>query len=103
MREFSSTQEVTAFLKIYEGGKGKPGPVGVSVDIRDVRDVSVDHSTQTLAASQFGADRSAPLRVNIPLDRLAPGPYLLIVEASGKKTASVRRTVRFQMNEPRAR
>jgi hypothetical protein len=103
LREFSSAQQVSAFLKIYEGGKGKLAPVGVSVDIRDIHDVSVDHSAETVPVSQFAPDRSAPLRVNLPLDRLAPGPYLLVVEASGEKTASVRRTVRFQMNEPRAR
>ena len=51
-------------------------------------------ATETVEADQFGTTRTADYAVQLPIDQLASGPYLLTVEVSlGKHTA--RRDVRF--------
>ena len=97
MRDFSSDQQVTTFLKIYQGGNGKPTDVPLSVRIRDVRDKVVFETSQNLNAARFDATGAAEYRLAVPVDKLAPGPYLLTIEGKLKKD-TVRRDVRFEMH-----
>jgi VWFA-related protein len=97
LREFAGDQQVTMFLKVYQGGNGKLAAVPLSVRIRDVHNRVVFEAPQTLAADRFGAIRAAEYRLTLPMDKLAPGPYLLTIEGTLKKDA-VRRDVRFQVH-----
>jgi hypothetical protein len=51
---------------------------------------------QDLPAASFSSARSADVRVELPVVRLPPGPYLLTVDAAaGADDAPVSRDVRF--------
>ena len=97
LRDFAGSQQVTAFLKVYQGGKGKLADVPLSVRIRDVHDAVVFEAPQTLTADRFDATRAAEYRLTLPIDKLAPGSYLLTMEGTLKKD-TVRRDVRFQVH-----
>jgi hypothetical protein len=97
VRDFAGSQQVTAFLKIYQGGRGKLADVPLSVRIRDVHDAVVFDAPQTLTADRFDATRGAEYRLALPIEKLAPGPYLLTIEGTLKKD-TIRRDVRFQVH-----
>jgi VWFA-related protein len=96
VREFDAGSEnvVTVFARIYQGGKQPPAPVGVAASIVDgAGEVVFDRAT-AVGAEQFGAARAADYRVNLPLDRLSPGPHRLTLTATlGRESA--RRDLRF--------
>ena len=97
LRDFSGDQQVTAFVKIYEGGKGKPAPVALAVRIRDIHEAVVFEAPQTLDAERFDVNRAAEYRLRLPLETLSPGPYLLTIEGTQEKNTA-RRDVRFQVH-----
>jgi VWFA-related protein len=97
VRDFAGNQQVTAFLKVYQGGKGKLADVPLSVRIRDVHDAVVFEAPQSLTAERFDSNRAAEYRLALPIDKLAPGPYLLTIETVLKK-GTLRRDVRFQVH-----
>jgi hypothetical protein len=76
-REFSTTSQVRAFLKIYEGGRATIAPVTLSVTITDERDATIYSTTASVNALKFASDRSASFPFDLPLTALAPGEYLL--------------------------
>ena len=91
-RSFASGDQVTVFLRAYQGGKKPPLPVALRASVTDARDRVVFDSRQSLAPARE-ADFSMPL----PAGKLAPGPYLLTIEASVDEKTIVRRDVRFAM------
>ena len=97
LRDFAGNQQVTTFLRVYQGGKGKLADVSLSARIRDVHDAVVFQAPQTLTADRFDATRAAEYRLALPIEKLAPGPYLLTIEGTLKKD-TVRRDVRFQVH-----
>ena len=97
LRDFAGSQQVTTFLRVYQGGKGKLADVSLSARIRDVHDTVVFQAPQTLTADRFDANRAAEYRLALPIEKLAPGPYLLTIEGTLKKD-TVRRDVRFQVH-----
>ena len=94
-RQFTTSDQVTAFLRVYQGGKNKLVLVPLHVTIINSADTTVFDQTATLGADQFsGPARAADERVDLPVSRLPIGPYLLKFEATvGKST--VERDVRF--------
>jgi hypothetical protein len=96
-RDFSAVDRVTAFLRVYQGkprGKTKAEPAALTARIQDANDRTVFHATETLGPDRLSAARAADYRVDLPIDRLPPGPYLLSIEAAAGRT-SLRRDVRF--------
>jgi len=96
-RVFAATYKVSGFTRIYQGGKAKPADVTARFTIRDTEDkVLVDKPlTLTLAADKLGG-RVGDLQFDVPVADLAPGHYLLTVEA-GSGPTTVRRDSRFQI------
>jgi hypothetical protein len=94
-RNFWKTDQVVSFLRLYQGGK-TIAPVKVDLQIRDANDRAVFEDSELIEGAEFMVmrRRSADHRVQLPMNELAPGPYLLIVEASAAGT-SLRRDVRF--------
>ena len=93
-RQFLRSETVAAFAHVYQGGTAPLAPVATRVHVVDATAKSVFGGTATIPAGEFGQDRSAELKLAIPLQRLPPGDYLLTLEAElGKNTA--RRDVRF--------
>jgi VWFA-related protein len=98
LRQFFGGQQVTAFLRVYQGGSANIAEVPLSVHIRDVRNKLVFEASQNLKADRFNAARAAEYRIALPVDKLVEGAYLLTIEARLKKD-TVRRDVRFQVQE----
>jgi len=98
-RTFVADDTVTAFARIYEGGKDPVQPVGVTTRILDGAGAEVFSKVESLGADRFGAGRSVDIKLALPLSTLTSGPYLLSVVATcGKVTA--RQDVRFSMRQP---
>jgi hypothetical protein len=92
-RTFTKSGEVTAFLRIYQGGKKSVAPVTLAIHIADAHDAVVFSSSETYDAASFGAERASDVRFALPLDRLAPGAHLLTFEATMGKEHAVRDVV----------
>jgi hypothetical protein len=70
--------------------------------IVDAQDQIVWTTGTTLAPSAVDAWRQADYHIELPLDRLADGDYLLTIDATAA-AASARRDVRFSVRGPTAR
>jgi len=93
-REFDAGDAVSAFCRVYQGGKREPAPVTLRVTMRDAADAAVFEKTETLERDRFSSGRASDVRVELPTSTLKPGPHLLTIEATlGKQTS--RRQVRF--------
>ena len=92
-REFGQDDLVTGFLRVHQGGDRPIVPVGVAIKIVDATGASAFASSQTLGGERFGLARAADVRFDVPVAKLAPGPYLLSVEAVAGK-ATTRREIR---------
>jgi len=94
VREFAPDDEVGAFLQVVQGGRRPVTPVRLELRIIDAADTVVHQANDTLEAAMFSAARLAEYQLQLPLDRLAPGNYLLRIEvAAAERTA--RRDIRF--------
>jgi VWFA-related protein len=92
-RDFRSTNRVTAFLQVYQGGRDRPDYVDLDVNILDSQGTAVFHSLHEIAPDRFGP-RGAEYQLDLPMTRLTPGPYLLSIEASSQRETA-RRDIRF--------
>ena len=95
-RIFAPTYTVSAFTRLYQGGKAKLAEVSAHVTIRDTEDKVIVDKPMTVSVDKFGAGRSADLQFDVPVADLPNGQYLLTVEAGSGPTA-VRRDSRFQI------
>jgi VWFA-related protein len=95
LRDFDTSQQVTAFVRVYAGSSGPIGQVQIATRIRNAADDVVYQQTADLRAEGFSNERAAEYRVDLPMAALQPGPHLLTIEATTAKD-SVRRDVRFQ-------
>ena len=96
VREFTASAPVTAFLRVYQGGRSAPVPVEIRLRTVDTSMRTVAEESAHLEPDRFQSGRSADCQFELPLSRLAEGEYLLTVEASAAKT-SARREVRFRV------
>lgn len=95
-RVFTKDDDVSAFVRVYQGGKSKVGPVTLDIRILDESGTPIVQLPATLAAEAFNAAREADHTVEVPLQRLAAGSYLLTIEAKIGGT-NARRDVRFSI------
>ena len=95
-RAFTSTDDVSAYAKVYQGGKGRILPVKMSAKVTNAANVAVSHQELVLEPEQFGTARAADYRIRLPLAHLDPGDYLFEVEAKSG-APQVRRTIRFSI------
>jgi hypothetical protein len=96
-REFSTGDRVTAFMRVYQGGSGHLEPVTVTMRIVDARTQTMAETRTTLFDEAAATGRSADYRVELPLDSLTAGPFLLTIEAATRGKLTVKRDVRFAM------
>jgi len=94
LRDFTLTHRAIAFLTVYQGGKSAISPVKMKARVLDAMNHAVAEDTSMLVASQFGSPRAADYQYQLPLTHLAPGQYLLRLEAT-LGTAIARREIRF--------
>ena len=95
-RNFWAIDRVVAFLRLYQNGKAT-APVKVTLEIRNADDRAVFENSELIEGAQFTQTHSADYRVQLPIASLAPGPYLLTVEANAGRT-TLRRDVRFMVH-----
>jgi VWFA-related protein len=96
LREFARSDQVTAFLRVYQGGTRALVPVALNVAIADDQDAAVVKTSETLSGDRFANGRAADYFLDLPIARLKGGPHLLTIEARiGDRAA--RRDVRFDM------
>jgi VWFA-related protein len=72
-RIFGSEDDVSAYAKVYQGGKGRLLPVRVSAKITNAGNEAVSRQELVLEPEQFSAERAADYRVRLPLAHLEPG------------------------------
>lgn len=94
-REFATGDQVTAFLRVYQGGRAPVQPTALIVRIVNSEDALVFEASDTLGPDRFGSLRTADYRIELPLARLTTGDHLLIFETTGGTQVSARRAVRF--------
>ena len=94
IRQFSANQRVAAIARVYQHRAKTLAPVRVSARIVDGQDRQAFTAETTLEPSAFNAERQADYRLDLPLDRLPDGEYLLTLDA-GTGSTSARRTLRF--------
>jgi len=82
LRVFTRTSKVVAFVRAYQGGDGPPRDVTMAATLVGVDGPARIHETTTLAGGRFAETRSTDYFIQMPVDELSPGPYLLTLEAS---------------------
>ncbi len=97
-REMAQTDRATAFLRVYQDAKAAAYPAALTARITDAADHVVFDDLTTLAADRF-TNRGADYRIEIPVERLASGEYLLTI-AAAQGDRVVRRGLRFTMRQP---
>jgi hypothetical protein len=87
-REFGRTDQVSAFVRVYQPGKKPLAPVEMTITVIDGDGSKVIDRRETLSADRFATSRSADFRIALPVASMAPGRHLLsITAAQGRATA----------------
>jgi hypothetical protein len=94
-RYFETTDQVTAFVKLYQP-KGSLKPVVLTTKVIDSKGADVLNKVTTLPVSGFDANPSMPYRFAVPVAGLKPGAYLLTFDAS-VGTVAAKRDIRFHV------
>jgi VWFA-related protein len=93
-RTFARSDEVKVFLRAYQGRSRGLSSVSFFTRIVDDTDRPVFQQTTPVRAVEFGADHAADYELEVPVERLRPGEYLLTIEAMAG-ISQVRRDLRF--------
>jgi VWFA-related protein len=97
-RAFRTTDRVTGFLRVYQGGTRPVMPLTLTTRLVDSTNAQRGGGVRNIDAASFGPARSYDDRFDLPV-RLPPGEYLLTIDAAaGGKTAQ--RAVRFSVRQP---
>jgi len=97
-RTFSARDRAVAALRVYQGGRRRPEAQQVRASIEDDRGAVVYEEAHSLEPSAFGLQRSADYKLELPLELLVAGEYLLSIEVGEVETA-VRRHLRFAVQQ----
>lgn len=96
-REFRTSDVVTAFIRVHQGGQRPPVDSAVVVRILAGDDGTVYEETLSLPASRFALRRSADALIDLPMSALAAGPHLLEIGIAGRDQAGTHRRLRFEV------
>jgi VWFA-related protein len=99
-RTFVQTEHVTAFLRVYQGGRAATRSVRVRARILDAAGRAVFEETSPIDAASFGQGWAADYRLELPLPGLDAGEYLLTIEAADGQATALR-NVRFAVGTSR--
>lgn len=93
-RIFAPGQRAVAAVRVYQGGRRRFEPVRVNARILDESGAVILDEGRVLDPETFDDQRGADYTLDLPIDRLAAGEYLLTIEAVAGD-ASTRGDVRF--------
>jgi len=96
-RDFAPSDHITSFVRVFQGGTPSPVPVSMGTQVLDIRDAVVFETASVLPAEDFDVGRSAGFTLDLPLDRLSHGPYLLSMTAKLPGGRSARRDLVFRV------
>jgi len=96
VRAFAASEDVKAFLRVYQGGKGRIVPVRMTAKILSDANKVVSNQEAVLESGEFSETRSADYQIALPLAHLSAGDYLFEVEAQSG-TRRVQRSARFRV------
>jgi hypothetical protein len=98
-REFTSKQEVTAYMRIYQNTSGSAKPVQVRTRIVNESDAAVGTGKDMVYGTDFRVGgRAADYRFAVPTKSLPPGLYLLTLDIDLDGTV-VQRSVQFKITK----
>jgi hypothetical protein len=97
-REFANTDRLLGHVRVYQGTARDDSlvPVELRTSLIDAEGKPVASESSVLPASQFSNARTAEQYISLPLAALAPGEYLLRLEAIGNARVAGR-AVRFRV------
>jgi hypothetical protein len=95
-RRFRRGDRAVVFVRLYQGGSHDPRPVTMTTRLVDASNNTVSDQSRRVDAASFTKRRSYDYRLDLPVDTLAAGEYLLTIgAAAGGK--NVQRAVRFRV------
>jgi VWFA-related protein len=93
-RELAPTERASAFLQVYQDADRLPLPVSLTARIRDTSDRVVLEQVTEVPADRFAGKGGADYRLELPVERLERGEYLLTIDARQGESMA-RRGLRF--------
>jgi VWFA-related protein len=96
-REFTTADDVSAFVRVYQKPGMEPSEVAVAFRILDDKLREVDAELIVFTPDQFTPTAAVDAHFALPLDLLPPGSYVLRLEASTATVASRSRDLRFRV------
>lgn len=98
-RSFTTADQVSAFVRIYQGGNVRTPlrPVDFDLRVTDVQERVVFAQAEAVAPDRFLSGRAADVRIDLPLARMRPGPHLLTIDVRAGDRATARRQVQFEV------
>ena len=94
-RTFRTSDRVTAFLRVYQGGAHALMPATITTRLIDSRNAQVGGAVRNLEVTDFAKARLFDDQFDLPV-RLLQGEYLLTVDVAAGGS-SAQRTVRFRV------
>lgn len=96
-RSFAAAERVSAFARVHQSMRNQPAAVNVSITVVDASGVTRLNQAVAIPAAAIGAgDRSADVSIEIPIETLPPGAYVLTFDALSVR-GSARRSVPFEV------
>ncbi len=94
-RSFARDEQVGVFFQVCRGRARAGTPVTLAVEIRTEAGAAAVAWRETLAAKAFGPRGVLARRLELPLARLAAGPYRFVVTLTMGRESTVRRELTF--------
>lgn len=95
LREFRKDDKARVLVRVYQGGAQAPEPVTLSASVVDAANGSKFSHSRLIGADAFADARVAENIVDLPLETLELGHYLLRVEAATVRGERTVRELRF--------
>lgn len=96
-REFATTDQVTAFARVYQALNDPAAAVIVKTRIIDASNRIAYEANTSFTEANSAASHSSDYRLDLPLASLTPGRYLLTIEATRRPKQTARRDVMFSV------
>jgi hypothetical protein len=94
-REFAGTDSATLLFRIYQRRGRGPKEITRTLRVTNDRDEEVAQVTETIPASAFAEGTAVEQRLNLPLEKLAPGRYLVSVGLAALGGEALERQLSF--------